>query len=131
VTVVAIDGPAGAGKSTVARAAAQALGYTYLDSGAMYRSVALAGLSRGEAPATVAPQLQIEVGDRVLLDGEDVTQAIRAPEVSEAASRAAAEPAVREAMVAEQRRLLGRGDWVVEGRDIGSVVAPQAEVKVF
>jgi CMP/dCMP kinase len=131
MTVVAIDGPAGAGKSTVARAAAAALGFTYLDSGAMYRSVALAALRRDADPAVVAPELQIEVGDRVRLDGEDVTEAIRAPEVSEAASRAAAEPAVREAMVAEQRRLLQRGDWVVEGRDIGSVVAPDAEVKVF
>jgi CMP/dCMP kinase len=131
MTVVAIDGPAGAGKSTVARAAAAALGFTYLDSGAMYRSVALAALRRDADPAVVAPELQIEVGDRVRLDGEDVTEAIRTPEVSEAASRAAAEPAVREAMVAEQRRLLQRGDWVVEGRDIGSVVAPDAEVKVF
>src|ERR1700756_3350191 len=103
MTVIAIDGPAGAGKSTVARAAAEALGFTYLDSGAMYRSVALAALRRGVGPAAGAPELQIEVGDRVLLDGEDVTQAIRTPEVSEAASRAAAEPAVREAMVAEQR----------------------------
>jgi CMP/dCMP kinase len=131
MTVVAIDGPAGAGKSTVARAAAAALGFTYLDSGAMYRSVALAALRRDADPAVVAPELQIEVGDRVRLDGEDVTEAIRTPEVSEAASRAAAEPAVREAMVAQQRRLLQRGDWVVEGRDIGSVVAPDAEVKVF
>jgi CMP/dCMP kinase len=131
MTVVAIDGPAGAGKSTVARRTAAALGFTYLDSGAMYRSVALAALRRGAAPAAVAPELQIEVGDRVLLDGEDITEAIRAPEVSEAASQAAAEPAVREAMVAEQRRLLSGGDWVVEGRDIGSVVAPEAEVKVF
>jgi CMP/dCMP kinase len=131
MTVVAIDGPAGAGKSTVARAAAAALGFTYLDSGAMYRSVALAALRRNADPALVAPELQIEVGDRVRLDGEDVTEAIRTPEVSEAASRAAAEPAVREAMVAQQRRLLQRGDWVVEGRDIGSVVAPDAEVKVF
>jgi cytidylate kinase len=131
MTVVAIDGPAGAGKSTVARTAADALGFTYLDSGAMYRSVALAALRRGTDPATVAPELQIQVGERVVLDGEDVTEAIRTPEVSEAASRAAAEPAVREAMVAEQRRLVGNGDWVVEGRDIGSVVAPEAEVKVF
>ncbi|HTX31646.1 MAG TPA: (d)CMP kinase [Solirubrobacteraceae bacterium] len=131
MTVVAIDGPAGAGKSTVARAAGEALGFTYLDSGAMYRSVALAALRRGAEPAAVAPELQIEVGDRVRLDGEDVTNAIRTPEVSEAASQAAADPAVREAMVAEQRRLLRAGDWVVEGRDIGSVVAPDAEVKVF
>lgn len=131
MTVVAIDGPAGAGKSTVARAAAEALGFTYLDSGAMYRSVALAALRRGTDPAVVAPEVQIDVGSRVRLDGEDVTEAIRDPEVSEAASRAAAEPEVREAMVAQQRRLLAEGDWVVEGRDIGSVVAPDADVKVF
>lgn len=131
MTVVAIDGPAGAGKSTVARALAHALGFTYLDSGAMYRSVALAAIRRGTDPAAVAPELEIQVGDRVILDGEDVTEAIRSPEISEAASRAAADPAVRRAMVALQRRLIGRGDWVAEGRDIGTVVAPEAEVKVF
>jgi CMP/dCMP kinase len=131
VTVVAIDGPAGAGKSTVAREAAAALGFTYLDSGAMYRSVALAAQRRDAAPASVAGELQIELGDRVRLDGEDVTEAIRSSEISEAASRAAADPSVRRAMVAEQRRLLAQGDWVAEGRDIGSVVAPEAEVKVF
>jgi cytidylate kinase len=129
--VVAIDGPAGAGKSTVARALARALGFTYLDSGAMYRAVALAAIERGLEPPAVAPALRIELGDRVTLDGRDVTEAIRTPEVSEAASRAAAEPLVREAMVAEQRRLLADGDWVAEGRDIGTVVAPDAEVKVF
>jgi cytidylate kinase len=131
VTVVAIDGPAGAGKSTVARALASALGFTYLDSGAMYRAVALAGLRRGLPPASVASTVWIDVGDRVLLDGEDVTGAIRSPEVSEAASRAAADPAVRRALVQQQRRLLGGGDWVAEGRDIGTVIAPDAEVKVF
>lgn len=131
MTVVAIDGPAGAGKSSVARKAAEALGFTYLDSGAMYRSVALAAQRRGAAPSAVAPGLRIDVGDRVLVDGEDVTDAIRAPEVSEAASQAAADPAVRRAMVAYQRRLLGDGDWVAEGRDIGTVVAPDADVKVF
>lgn len=131
MTVVAIDGPAGAGKSTVARAVARSLGFTYLDSGAMYRSVALAALRRGAPPATLAPSLDIQVGAHVTVDGEDVTEAIRAPEVSEAASQAAAEPAVREAMVTLQRRLLSRGDWVAEGRDIGTVVAPEAEVKVF
>jgi cytidylate kinase len=131
MTIVAIDGPAGAGKSTVARKTSEALGFTFLDSGAMYRSVALAALRRQADPAAVASEVRIEVGDRVLLDGEDVTQAIRSPEVSEAASQAAAEPAVREALVAQQRRLLADGDWVVEGRDIGSVVAPDAEVKVF
>jgi cytidylate kinase len=129
--VVAIDGPAGAGKSTVARATADELGFTYLDSGAMYRSVALAALERGLTPAQVASEVKIELGDRVCLDGRDVTEAIRTPEVSDGASRAAADPAVRAAMVAEQRRLLATGDWVAEGRDIGSVVAPDAEVKVF
>jgi CMP/dCMP kinase len=79
----------------------------------------------------VAPELRIELGERVLLDGRDVTAAIRSPEVTEAASVAAAQPTVRQAMVAEQRRLLAGGDWVAEGRDIGTVVAPGAEVKVF
>lgn len=131
MTVVAIDGPAGAGKSTVARAVAAALGYTYLDTGAMYRAVALGALRRGAEPAQVAAGARIEIGDAVRLDGEDVTGAIRAPEVSEAASVVAADPAVREAMVAQQRRLLAAGDWVAEGRDIGTVVAPDAGVKVF
>ena len=131
MTVVAIDGPAGAGKSSVARAVADRLGFTYLDSGAMYRSVALAVLRSGLPPAEVAASVSLSPGDRVLLDGEDVTAAIRAPEVSEAASVVAADPAVRAAMVAEQRRLLADGDWVAEGRDIGTVVWPSAEVKVF
>jgi len=130
--VVAIDGPAGAGKSSTAKAVADALHFSYLDSGAMYRCVALAALERGLAPAEVAPTLRIELGERVLLDGRDVTEAVRAPAVSEAASRAAADPAVREAMVAQQGRLLGSGPgWVAEGRDIGTVVAPDADVKVF
>jgi cytidylate kinase len=131
VTVVAIDGPAGAGKSTVARALSAALGFAYLDSGAMYRAVALAALRRGVDPGEIAPSVRIEVGERVFVDGEDVTDRIRAPDVSEAASRAAADPAVRRAMVAHQRRLLSSGDWVAEGRDIGTVVAPDAEVKIF
>ena len=98
----------------------------------MYRAVALAALERGLEPAAVASSLRVELAaDRMLLDGRDVTDAIRTPAVSEAASRAAAEPAVRRAMVALQRRLLSRGDWVAEGRDIGTVVAPEAEVKVF
>jgi len=129
--VIAIDGPAGAGKSTVARGVAAELGFTYLDSGAMYRSVALAAREQGEDPAVLAPRIRIEVGDTVLLDGRDVTAEIRTPEVSEAASRAAADPTVRKAMVALQRRLLGNGDWVAEGRDIGTVVAPDAPLKVF
>ena len=129
--VIAVDGPAGAGKSTVARAVAAALGYTYLDSGAMYRCVGLASLRRAAPPKTLASFLHIELGDRVLLDGEDVTEAIRTPEVSEAASQAAAIPEVREAMVEKQRALMATGDWVAEGRDIGTVVAPDAGVKVF
>jgi cytidylate kinase len=82
-------------------------------------------------PSAIAGDVVIELGERVLLNGHDVTSEIGAPEVSEAASRAAADPAVREAMVAQQRRLLGGGDWVAEGRDIGTVVAPDAAVKVF
>ncbi len=126
--LVAIDGPAGAGKSTVARAVADALGFTYLDTGAMYRCVALARLRDPDAdPAALA----IEVGGPVTLGGEDVTTAIRAAEVTENASRVAADPAVRAAMVERQRALIASGDWVAEGRDIGTVVAPDAEVKVF
>lgn len=130
--VVAIDGPAGAGKSTVARAVARALGSTYLDSGAMYRAVALAALEQPDAaPGDLAAAADIGLGATVTLDGRDVTEAIRTPEVSEAASRVAADPAVRAALVAKQRELLARGDWVAEGRDIGTVVAPDAAVKVF
>ena len=129
--VVAIDGPAGAGKSTVARAVADALGFTYLDSGAMYRCVGLVASERGVAPADVAPALRIELGERVLCDGRDVTETIRTPRASEAASRAAADPAVRRAVVEQQRRIVAHGDWVAEGRDIGTVVAPDAAVKVF
>jgi cytidylate kinase len=123
--LVAIDGPAGAGKSTVARAAADALGFTYLNSGAMYRAVALAA-ERDPASLDIAFE-----GDRVLLDGEDITEAIRTPEISALASRRAADPAVREALVAKQRELLASGDWVAEGRDIGTVVAPGADLKVW
>ena len=123
--LIAIDGPAGAGKSTVARAVAGALGFTYLDSGAMYRAVALAW---PKEPASL--DIAFEDG-RVLLDGADVTEAIRTPEVSREASRHAADPAVRAAMAARQRALLGEGDWVAEGRDIGTVIAPHAELKVW
>jgi cytidylate kinase len=97
----------------------------------MYRAVALAALRRAAPPAQVAGRANIELGDRVMLDGEDVTAAIRSPEVSEAASRVAADPEVREAVVAKQRLMLADGDWVAEGRDIGTVVAPDAELKVF
>jgi cytidylate kinase len=129
--VVAIDGPAGAGKSTVARAAARALGFTYLDSGAMYRTVGLLTARDGGPAAERADELDIRLGERVLANGEDVTEAIRTPEASEAASTVATDPRVREALVKKQRELLSDGDWVAEGRDIGTVVAPDAEVKVY
>lgn len=131
--LVAIDGPAGAGKSTVARALALELGFGYLDTGAMYRAVALTALREGDvrAGARVAAQAHIELGPPVTVDGLDVTSAIRAPDVSQAASALATDPAVRDAMVARQRRLIASGDWVAEGRDIGTVVAPDAELKVF
>jgi cytidylate kinase len=130
--VVAIDGPAGAGKSTVARAVARELGFAHLDTGAMYRCVALLALAAPQAPpAQLARAARIEPGAPLLLDGLDVTEAIRAPEVSEAASRVASDPAVRAVLVAAQQRLVARGDWVAEGRDIGTVVAPDAELKVF
>jgi cytidylate kinase len=136
--VIAIDGPAGAGKSTVARGVAAALGFTYLDSGAMYRSVTLAALRAGVDPddgaaaAELARGLVIGFdGAKVLLDGEDVTAAIRAPEVSEAASRISVHPGVREAMVARQRALIADGHYVAEGRDIGTVVSPDSPLKVF
>ena len=125
--LIAIDGPAGAGKSTVARAVADAIGFQYLDSGAMYRCVALAEL-RGADPLACA----IDLDDgRVLLDGEDVTEAIRTPPVTARASQVAARPEVRERLVALQRELIEAGDYVAEGRDIGTVVAPDAELKVF
>jgi cytidylate kinase len=129
--LVAIDGPAGAGKSTVARAVAAALGFTYLDSGAMYRCVALATAERGGAASEVAAAISIELGERIRLDGRDVTDAIRTAEVSDNASKVASNAGVREALVAKQRELIDGGDWVAEGRDIGTVVAPDAEVKVF
>ena len=124
--VIAIDGPAGAGKSSVARAAAERLGFTYLDTGAMYRAVACRAAADGADPAEVARNARLELGERVRLDGEDVTDRIREPWVSEAASRVSADPRVREALVAQQRRILEQGDWVAEGRDIGTVVAPGA-----
>jgi cytidylate kinase len=133
--VIAIDGPAGAGKSTVARALASQLGFTYLDSGAMYRCVALLALRRpGEDLAALAAGAEIELGGSgraVVLDGQDVSSAIRTPEVSRQASVVAAEPRVRAALVEKQRDLLSAGDWVAEGRDIGTVVAPGAELKVY
>jgi cytidylate kinase len=128
--VIAIDGPAGAGKSSVARAAAERLGFTYLDTGAMYRAVAFRTGGDGDA-AAVARAIRLELGERVVVDGDDVTERIREPWVSEAASRVSSDPAVRAALVEQQRRLLADGDWVAEGRDIGTVVAPDAAVKVF
>jgi cytidylate kinase len=130
--VIAIDGPAGAGKSTVARGVAERLGFTYLDSGSMYRAAALAAMGRGErTTAEVARGLNLELGERVMVDGVDVTDAIRAPAVSEAASKIATDPEVRAALVDKQRELLSTGDWVAEGRDIGTVVKPDAELKIF
>jgi cytidylate kinase len=124
--LIAIDGPAGAGKSTVARSVAEALGFRYLDTGAMYRAVALAG---DRDPATL--DLAFDPDGRLLLDGKDVGEAIRTPEISHEASRRAADPAVRAAMLTRQRELMGEGDWVAEGRDIGTVVAPDADLKVW
>ena len=136
--VIAIDGPAGAGKSTVARALAERLGFTYLDSGAMYRCVALAGIERdadlddAAAMGELAGSLAVELdGDRVALDGRDVSAAIRTPEVTDASSRVSVHPAVREAMVARQRELIALGSYVAEGRDIGTVVSPDSPLKVF
>jgi cytidylate kinase len=129
--VVAIDGPAGAGKSTVARATAEALGFTYLDSGAMYRAVGLMTLRHGGAASEQAEKLELELGERVVANGEDVTEAIRTADVSEAASRVATNVRVREALARMQRDLLASGDWVAEGRDIGTVVSPDAAVKVY
>ena len=129
--IVAIDGPAGAGKSSVAHAVAEALRFTYLNSGSMYRAVGLLTLREGGAASEHAERMKIDLGDRVIVEGEDVTEALRTPEVSEAASRVATNQRVRDALVVKQRALLASGDWVVEGRDIGTVVAPDAPVKVF
>ena len=135
---VAIDGPAGSGKSTLSRALAARLGIERLDTGAMYRSVAWAALrdqidpSDLEAVAGVAQNLTIEVGDRVVADGTDITEAIRGPEVSAAVSAVAANPAVRAVMVERQRSWVAlRGGGVVEGRDIASVVLPDADLKLY
>jgi cytidylate kinase len=136
--VIAIDGPAGAGKSTVARAVAAELGFTYLDSGAMYRCVALAAaeagldVDDGEALGALAAGLEVGLDDaRVTLGERDVSTAIRSPEVTAAASRVSVHPQVREAMVALQRQLIAAGEFVAEGRDIGTVVSPEAALKVF
>jgi cytidylate kinase len=136
--VNAIDGPAGSGKSTVARRVAAAQGLDYLDTGAMYRSVAFAALDRGvdvsdaEAIGKLAESLDIVVTDVVLVDGVDATEAIRTAEVTRTVSAVAANPAVRQELVRRQRAWAeARGGGVVEGRDIGSVVFPDAQLKVY
>jgi cytidylate kinase len=135
---VAIDGPGGSGKSTVARAVARRLGYTYIDTGAMYRSVAVWALRAGidledmhrmEQLAREAHVMFVNGG--VLLNGEDVTTEIREPEISDAASKVAAYPGVRRAMRDQQRRIGSEGPAVMEGRDIGTVVFPEARIKIF
>ncbi len=136
--VIAIDGPAGAGKSTVARGVADDLGFTYLDSGAMYRCVALAALERGvdvddgERLGELAWGLAIGFeDDTVTLAGEKVGGRIRSPEVTIAASHVSVHPQVRRAMVKRQRELIATGRYVAEGRDIGTVVSPDSPLKVF
>ena len=136
--VIAIDGPAGAGKSSVARRLAEELGLTYLDSGAMYRAVALAGLEAGadlddpERMGQIAARAEISFDDgRLSLGGRDVSEAIRDPRVSAAASRVSVHPQVRAAMVGRQRALIQSGGYIAEGRDIGTVVSPDAPLKVF
>ena len=140
--VIAIDGPAGAGKSTIASQLARKLGYVNLESGAMYRALGLKAIEQGVAvdqePAMkkLAEDTRIELaptptGNRVMLDGRDVSARIRERDVSDAASRLSVHPAVRAWMVARQREMGARGGVVMEGRDIGTVVFPQAEVKIF
>jgi cytidylate kinase len=142
--IIAIDGPVGSGKSTLARRVAEMLGYVYIDTGAMYRAVALKAVRRGTAidPAPAEPlealaretRIDLRAQDgkqQVFLDGEDVTGAIRTPDVAQAASRIAVIPGVRHVLVAEQRRAGERGGVVMEGRDIGSVVFPDAQLKIF
>lgn len=136
---IAIDGPAGAGKSTLARRLAERLGYLYIDTGAMYRAIALwakrLGVSWDDAPRLeqLARESRIELasGGRVFLNGEDVSEAIRDPDISEGASRVSAIPGVRRALVAKQQQMGREASVVMEGRDIGTVVFPQAEVKIF
>ena len=136
--VIAIDGPAGAGKSTVAKGVARALGFTYLDSGAMYRAVALAALDRGldldDSALLGELAWRLDIGfddDTVRLDGKPVEGRIRTPEVTAAASRVSRHPQVRQAMVKRQRELIATGKYVAEGRDIGTVVSPDSPLKVY
>jgi len=135
---VAIDGPAGAGKSTIARRLADRLQFTYIDTGAMYRAVALWGVRQNVGfddmhrmeQLALAAEIELAPG-RISLNGEDVTHSIRTPEVSNGASKIAVIPGVRRAMVAKQREMGERTSVVMEGRDIGTVVFPNAEVKVY
>src|SRR5271163_481440 len=140
--IIAIDGPVGSGKSTLARRVAQLMGYIYIDTGAMYRALALKALRSGlsfdreDTLETLASASRIDLRahdgtQQVFLDGEDVTTAIRTPEVSQAASKIAVVSGVRHVLVAEQRRAGVRGGVVMEGRDIGSVVFPDAQLKIF
>ncbi|MGE0815432.1 MAG: (d)CMP kinase [Vicinamibacterales bacterium] len=133
--VIAVDGPSGAGKGTVARAVARALGYRHVDTGAMYRAVAWAVVRRAGGPgeaAKVASESTIDIADgRTSIDGQDVTSAIRTPEIDRASAAVARDPDVRAALVARQRALGAQGGVVMEGRDIGTVVFPHAEVKVY
>jgi CMP/dCMP kinase len=138
MTAVAIDGPAGAGKSTVARAVAEALGYAYVDTGAMYRAVTLAAIDRGvevidgSALADVVRSVDITAsGDRIELDGRDVSEDIRRRDVTANVPVVAAHPQVRQALLELQRRTAANADVVMEGRDIGTKVLPHADVKVF
>ena len=138
MTVVAIDGPAGAGKSTVAREVANALGWPYVDTGAMYRAVALAALVRGvdardgESLESLVPLVDIDVArHRILIDGIDVSRGIRDPEVTHTVPTVSAHPQVRRALLERQRDIARRSDVVMEGRDIGTTVVPEAEVKIF
>ncbi|MEX2270242.1 MAG: (d)CMP kinase [Vicinamibacterales bacterium] len=135
--IIAIDGPSGAGKGTVARTLAQRLGYTHVDTGAMYRAVAwMAGhngidLSDEDAVTTIADAAEFELGREVRVDGHDITRAIRTPEMDAAAGIVARHPNVRESLVRRQREYAAKGGLVMEGRDIGTVVFPKADVKVF
>jgi cytidylate kinase len=136
--IIAIDGPSGAGKGTIARTLAQTLGYRHIDTGAMYRAVGWKAVREGipfedEARvATLAARARIEVeGDRVRIDGEDITQAIRTPEIDKAATSVARLPKVREVLVGRQRQLGEGGGVVMEGRDIGTVVFPNADLKIY
>ncbi|MCE1229736.1 MAG: (d)CMP kinase [Firmicutes bacterium] len=138
LALIALDGPSGVGKSTTAKAVAQALGWSYLDTGAMYRAVALAlhreGLALTDRPAleTRLASLKLEQREtRIFLDGEDVSEAIRTPEVTRLVTPVSADARVREVLVEQQRRIGARGGWVVDGRDIGTVVFPQACCKLF